>query len=378
MNKISIMHLIPKIRDRDGIYGAEKVLLTVSNKVDKSRFRTIVVSLSDVNPKLPVLLCEAQKKGISTDIIYMKGRFDLRAIFKVRRLLDKYSIDILHCHTYKADIIGLLASRFKKVHIVTTLHGWTASNTKIKIYELLEVFATSFFDKIIVVAECIKGKLFKRRGVDKKVTVIPNGVDANKPLKEVNIEKIKEELNIKPQSQIIGSIGRLSREKGYRYLLDAIVQIKDRFPNIVFVLIGDGPDEENLKDYTKKLEISNRVIFLGYQNYIDKFLAMMEIFILPSLRESFGLVILEAMVAGKPVVATSVGGIPFLVENMKTGVLVPPKDPLALANAIVKLLEDKEEAKKMGLAGRKRVEEKFSADAMVKIYEGIYINLMKG
>jgi glycosyltransferase involved in cell wall biosynthesis len=180
-------------------------------------------------------------------------------------------------------------------------------------------------------------------------------------------------LSAETQRPVVLTVARLDKQKGHTYLLEALGQV----PEAILALAGDGPERTALTTLAQRLNLSERVIFLGHRNDIGDLLACCTLFVLPSIYEGLPLSVLEAMAAGKPVVATAVGGTPEALVHMETGLLVPPADPKALADAIRQILSDPERACRMGAAGRARVRREFSADSMAQRVMQVYTERLK-
>jgi glycosyltransferase involved in cell wall biosynthesis len=196
-------------------------------------------------------------------------------------------------------------------------------------------------------------------------------------------EVAKDSLGMDLYSPVIGTIGRLHPEKGLEYLIKAMHKVVKEIPKVKLLVAGDTTlgDKEYyraIKDLAKGLDLQNAIVFLGYQKDVSKIMTTFDIFALPSLREPFGLVTLEAMAMAKPVIATNTGGTPEIVIDGQTGILVPPRNVSALADAIIRLLRDKQLAMRMGLAGRARVHDCFSVEKMMNKIEDVYEGVLAG
>ncbi len=176
---------------------------------------------------------------------------------------------------------------------------------------------------------------------------------------------------------LICTIASLLPHKGIGDLILAFNKVKKKIPNINLLIVGSGPQRKELEELTEKLKIAQDVKFLGTRDDIPEVLKIIDLFVLPSFSEPFGLVILETMASRKPVVGTNIGGIPDIVEDGKTGFLVPPGDPKAQTEAIIKILKDPQKAKQMGDAGRRRLEKHFSSEAMVEKIANLYKQLLR-
>jgi len=223
---------------------------------------------------------------------------------------------------------------------------------------------------VIAVSEAVKKQLIKIGVSGKRIRIIYNGIDMKEVLaKEGEAKEAVTTAKISHATFAIGTICRLTKEKGADHLLKAIALAQEFIPHLELVVIGDGPEKKNLVWVAKKLGIGQKVKFVGFQENVIDWINNFEIFVLPTReKESFGLVLLEAMARGKPVVATSVGGIPEVVEDKVTGLLVPPKDSTTLGDALIYLYTRPDKRKEMGERGRERVQKLFTLERMVEEY----------
>ena len=208
--------------------------------------------------------------------------------------------------------------------------------------------------------------------------VINSGLELDN-YREVNIDtrKKKDELQVGQDTALVGMIGRLEPVKGPEYFIEAAKLVIERFTKVKFLIVGDGSLRNKLELRCKELSIFDRFIFTGWREDIPEILAILDMLVLPSLNEAVGRILIEAGACGKPVVATSVGGIPEVVNDNETGILVPPKAPEALAQAIIALLKSEEKRQKMGKAAKNWIDEKFSAYRMVERISSLYGELVK-
>jgi glycosyltransferase involved in cell wall biosynthesis len=220
--------------------------------------------------------------------------------------------------------------------------------------------------------------LFRITDEDKFV-VIPSGVELNKLRELPSNEKqnLKKKLGIPENSLIIGTVGRLEPVKGHEFLIKAAGNIISKYPDAFFIFTGDGYLRQDLERKASNLDLRENIIFMGWRDDAAQIISAYDVFVLPSLNEGMGRVLVEAMALGKPIVASNIGGIPDLVIHGKNGFLVPPKKPKELAKYIQILLEDEEKREKMGLAG-KEMSLNFSVENMVEKIEKLYGELLKG
>jgi len=369
---IHIMHL--RSGSGKGVYGAESVILSICRNSDKEKFRYFIGCFRDPRIDKIALIEEAVKSNIATEIIEQSHRFDISAVGKLCTLLRKHDVDIIHCHDYKANIIALIASLFCKVKLVTTLHGWRKAGGRERLYELIDSYVIRRFNTIIAVSENIRNQILKKGFCPDRIKVIHNGVD--------NIyfdgrKGKKSELGIEDDTNIVGTVGRLSKEKGQDYLLEAASQIIAECPKTKILIVGDGPFKEELSGSVSALGLDKHVIFTGLvpQSEIKEIYSVIDVFVLPSLTEGICMALLEAMAMGIPVVATNVGGNPEATDNGKVGVLIPVANSAIIAKAVATLLNDKPKREFLSLEGKNFVKKEFSCKKMTEETEYLYKNM---
>jgi glycosyltransferase involved in cell wall biosynthesis len=217
----------------------------------------------------------------------------------------------------------------------------------------------------------------RERLTEKKIEVIYNGLNLAPYQNSNNGKELRNGLGIDDHIPLVGMIANFNFEiKGHRYFLEAAKTVLEKIPNVEFLLAGDGPLRHHYEELTHELGLKEKIHFLGERNDVPTILSNLSISVLSSTSEGLSNVILESMAAGKPVIATNVGGSPEMVIDDVTGYLVPPGDSQAMAKAITELLRDPDKAITMGVAGKKLVGEKFSIKAMVESYENLYKSLM--
>lgn len=276
------------------------------------------------------------------------------------RLYQEFRFSLVHVHAgMEQAVAASLASRKTSgMPIVFTIHGYpdTAS------YLTSGIFANRVVNEVICVSEAERRKAEACGWSKAKLSVIYNGVPAPK-VPEIP-DRTRACWNIPESAYVIGTVARLERAKGIRYLVSAMPEVVSRFPNTVLVIVGDGSKRCELTSLSSELGISQNVIFTGQLTDPGPILSILDVFVLPSLREALGLAILEAMAFSLPVVATRVGGIPEAVVHNETGILVPPGNSEALTRALLGLAENPAMRKAHGAAGRKRFLKLFTDSAM--------------
>ncbi len=361
--------------------GAELQMFLLAKFLNKDLFNPI---LACSNFKELDKWCENfEKEGIQVIRLNVKHKHDPRHYTQLKKLIKQEKIDLLHIHLWNPASCryGFLAGSSKKIPIITTEHD-PFKLSAIKDFFKKRVLKNT--SKIIAISENNKkilSSLYKDQ--KNKIEVILNGIDTTwwqsqlfRITKE-DIIKIKKEIfRAKEDTLIITSIAELHERKGLKYLIKAIPDVIKKYPNIKLIIIGDGPDKKNLEHLIKKLKIENHVELLGKKKEIPKLLKSSNIFCLPSIREGFGLVNLEAMAIPLPIVATLAGGIPEIVKNNKTGLLVPPENSEKITKALIELISSEKKRKSLAEEGFKRVHEYFDAKIMAKKYEKIYLETL--
>jgi len=376
MEKINIAFLRTSPRRSEILLGAEEIILTLAESLDRTKFNPLVVAFKEEGDEIPPLVTMANERQIPTEVIALKGRFDFHSITKLRRLVLKNKIDIVHSHEYKSDVIAFIATRFISAKLIATTHGWIAINLKVKFYEFLDSQVLRFFDKIIAVSNIMRQELLKSRISPSKIAVIENALDFSAFQVSGSRANLIKELGLSPNAFIIGAVGRLSLERGYIYLLKAAKKVIESFPSVVFLLVGDGYLKDSLIAETERLGIKDKIYFLGFRNDIHNIISVMDIFISSSLKESFGLALVEAMAAGKAVVATKVGIALDIIKEGETGILIEPKNREAIYKAIARLLTDEKLRDKIAASAKNLIVERFSCQQMVAKYQQAYLDLV--
>ena len=302
---------------------------------------------------------------------------NLRGFFQIRRLIKQGRFDVVCTSCSIAGLMGRIAAALAQVPTrIHVLHVYASrpyqNKAKQMIYRWIERGLDRITTRYIAVSEAAKlyGVNTGIMSAD-KVDVVFNAVESTSACGRSG-EEMRRLLGLEEQARVVGTLGRYEDQKGIRYILEAAPAVLARQPETRFLIVGDGPLRPELEALARSLKIDHAVRFTGWRDDVPDVLRVMDLFCLASLWETFGLVLVEAMLAGLPVVATRVDAVPEVVADEETGVLVPPADPPALAGAILRLIEDGEEAGRMGAAGLERARRLFSMDAMVAGYERVF------
>ncbi len=350
------------------MYGAEAVILQLSAQMKSHLGTSLLGVFAHAGQPGPELHTAAVRVGIPSELIFCRGQLDLAVPASIRALVDRSCVDVVHTHGYKADIYTYLAFRGRKrPALVSTCHTWYDNDLAVRFYGAADRWVLRGFDEVIAVSAEVRNRLL-RAGVRKeKVHLIRNGVTVPTSLPCTAVDCNE------PSTQVrVGLVGRLAPEKGVDLFLRAVAQLIERHPEAEFVVAGDGPERAKLTALLHELGLQDRVTLLGQQEDMAAFYGSLDLLVSASRQEGLPMALLEGMAAGLAVIATAVGEVPQLVQDGRTGLLVNPESPPAIAEAIETLLNDIELRKQYGLAGRQRVVDLFSADRMATDYMTIY------
>jgi glycosyltransferase involved in cell wall biosynthesis len=308
---------------------------------------------------------------------------DMRGLYDLVRLLKTERPDVVHTHTSKAGILGRIAAKIARVPLVVhTPHGHVFFGyfgpILSKIFLWVERLFGSHADRIVALTDG-ESRDYTNLNVypEDKLVKIHSGVDIEKYKQvPVSVAEKKRSLGLNQRGLVVGFIGWLLPTKGPMQLLKAMGDVWLDHDDTILVFIGKGDLDVDLRAEALKSSANGRVHFLGWRNDIDEIMPIFDILVLPSLNEGMGRVLVEAMAAGKPLVASNVGGIPDLVQHDYNGLLVPPGDEKALAASIKLLIDDPEKAKMMGQRGRELCD-RFSIETMIEKLDALYGDLTR-
>jgi glycosyltransferase involved in cell wall biosynthesis len=367
------MRTVVHFSDSNVFGGTEKVLTHLLAGLDRQRWRPVLFHHAE--PSLGPLLAKARELDVELRAVPRINRFrDVAPLSRFVRELRSERPSVFHAHLHwpLACRFGLVAAALAHVRVrVATAHLFVELPTSIWI-SAQQRLVTAVVGRYLAVSHEVAERMRRRFRIPAhKLQVVPNAIDLT-PFGESRPDVLRATLTRKPGQPIVLTVARLDRQKGHSYLLAAAAQV----PDALFVLAGDGPERASLEAAARAAGLEHRVIFLGYRSDIPDLLASSDLFVLPSLFEGLPLSILEAMAAGRPVIASAIGGNDEAVVHGGTGLLVPPADPDALAQAIRLLLSDASLARCFGAAGRAHAQREFSARRMVDRVTQVYDELL--
>jgi glycosyltransferase involved in cell wall biosynthesis len=297
----------------------------------------------------------------------------IRLIRELRSLFVREQVDIVHTYLFYTGILGRFAARLAGVPVV--VHS--LFRLFYRVQPLIERIFSGITSQFVVDSYAVQELVSMRCGISKDhIRVIYDGIDFA-ALDSEELHDVREELGLQEARYVVGIVAHLNAAKGHALYLQAFTRVLEEFPGTWLLIVGDGPLRQQLEAACDALNIGHRVLFLGYRSDIASVLTSLDILVLPSTWEGFGIVQAEAMYLGVPVVGTNNGGAREVVRAFRTGLLVPYGDIDQLADATVLLLQDDSLRNRMGCAGRDRVLRLFGMDRLVNVYESLYLELFE-
>src|SRR4051794_23691096 len=359
--------------------------MQVAKRLDRRRFESIVCA-SRVRPDAltdPQRAAreDLRRAGVRTLTLGRSGRLDLAAWIPLIRLLRRERVEILHAHMFGSNLWGTLIGRGVRVPVIVAHeHGWGVAQTgRLRQLADREIIAR-WSDAFVTVSEDARQRMINGGGIDpRNVVLVRNGIPSSpsSPGHDLRVE-----LGIPGDAPVIGTAAVLRREKALDVLLICTALLNTRMPDLRVLIAGLGPERPGLERLTKELGIGDTVVFLGFRPDVPAVFDASDVAVFSSTSEGSPLAVLEAMEAGRPIVATRVGGVPDLIEDGVHGLLVPSGDPAALAAAIERALQDRAAANAMGTRARERRRREFDIQGTVKqleqLYEDLYARSVRG
>jgi len=356
--------------------GAEKHMLLLAKKLDREKYQVTLIcsKYKQLNE-----WCEKFRSvGIPVIRLNVSHKHDPRHFFQLKKILKEQKPDLLHLHLWNPGSCryAFMAANPKKIKIIATEHDPFPISGLKKNFKKNCIKKTAY---TIAVSDANRGMLLKLYPLLKdKITTIHNGIDLESFGRDLFHFSSQERCRIRQKlfqahgnEFVILCIAALHPRKGLKFLIEAFAFVNEKIPASRLVIVGEGPQKKDLEKFIKKLGIVNDVVLSGYQESIPKILKSSDLFVLPSIKEAFGLVLLEAMEAQLPIIATSVGGIPEIVQNHKSGELVEPGNAEKLGEKMIELIQNKPVREKRAFLGHHRVKD-FDATIMAKKTEALY------
>jgi len=367
VRRIKVVHLITSLE----VGGAQHGLLLGLPRFDNDKYEHVVCSIMDRMQ----MASQFRMAGIKVISLNLNRKIDIAVAIRLRRVLKQERPDVLHTYLLHGNILGRIIGRLVGVPAII---GSERTIGQARLWGRIATRLTNPLTNAVEVNSEIGGKAATTDlGVPaEKIEVVRSGLDLKAFSASTKRADIRSELNVNDEQRLIVYVGRLRPVKGVEYGIKAFAKALEQNPNMHFALAGEGEQRTYLQTLTSELGIDDNVSFLGVRNDLPDLLSAADIVLLPSLNEGFPRTAIEAMAAGKPVIATRVGGSPEAIADGKTGILVPSKDIDAMSSALVKLAGDAELQARLGAAGRLRAEQNYSVDNYVSRLDGLYQQLL--
>jgi len=370
MSKIKVMEMI----DRPSLGGGPKAVLLLAAGLDRSDFDVSVCSEPD-GPLVRELGC----LGIPHRPASFGRKHWRENVAGIRRILREESVEILHTHGGVAGFFGRWAAHKNKTPVIVhTLHGIHYLHYRNPLfrrtYILLERAFSRFTNKLILVSEADGAQARRHRlAPESKMAIIKNGMDLRGLPGSGDSGRMRSRLGLTSAAPLVGTVSRLHRQKGVVYLVRAAAQVREACPGVKVVCAGEGPLRAEMEQEIRKLGLEDTVILAGETTEALPFISALDVFVLPSLWEGLPFVLIEAAALGKPIVATTAEGNCEIITDGETGLLVPPRDPAALAGAVTRLLQDRNLAGRLAESARTTIPPRFSLSGMIRQTEDLYL-----
>lgn len=366
---INVLHVISDVT----LGGAGTLLVTLTKKLDKEKFRIFVVCPKGA--KIAQMLDQNSVTVIEAQRMKPDCSFNFGSLGELIKIIKENKIDIVHTH---ASLSGRIAGKLAGRKIIYTRHTHSdvsaaqMGKLKVTINKYVNLFLCH---KIIAVSNFIAKQLIEFGIPKDRIVTIHNAIDVDLFKDVGNKEDLRKTYGYGDELILI-QIGRIEEVKGHKYLIQAVSQIDKEKHNIKALILSTGSKKEEMQQLAKDLNVDDRVIFTGLVKDINEYIIMSDVLVLPSLGEAFGLVLCEGMILGKPCIASNVHGIPEVVSDGINGILVEPRDVEGIKSAIIKMYDNKELREQMGKQGRETVLEKFNSEKMARQVEALYSELL--
>jgi len=386
MDKIKVLHIITRVVNG----GADENTLFTINGLNKNEYKIDLLAGSESEKEI------LERISLENDITFyqidslvrnISLHNDLKALFKIYKIIKENNYDIVHTHIAKAGVLGRIAAKIAGVpHIIHGVHGITFPDQinifKRELFKNIERLCGLFTDKFITVGDDMKQKYINAKvGNPKDYTTIRSGMELSQFINAADNEQkkilsLKEDLGLKDDDLLIGMVSKLEKRKGYKYFLEVAKDIVEEFPNVKFLIIGNGSEYDRLVKKVNRMNLNNNVIFTGYRTDIADVFSILDIKILTSLWEGLPRVLVQAAAVAKPIVTFNVDGAWEIVDEGKNGYIVPMKDTKAMTRKLKLLIKDDKLRRKMGKCSQEKVSNDWTIENMVKETDRLYKSLI--
>ncbi len=378
---MKILHVI----DSGGLYGAEVMLLTLCEELQKLGHQVVIASIGSCGVTNKPLEGEARRRGILVETFRFRNGPNPFGAWKLLSYAKSKRFDIIHSHGYKGNILlGFIPRKVRGIPMLCTVHGWTSTGgfSLLRLYEYADSMSYRLLDAVVLVHDAMHSHR-KFSGKDlPNVTVINNGIPVEEPGSgdrppAVSRERHEEIRAFCSRRKTIGAIGRLTEEKGFRYLVEAFKVVVSAGSDVNLIIIGEGPERTRLETMATLHGLQDRFMLAGYIPEASRYLSCLAMYVISSMTEGLPISLLEAMRARIPVVSTKVGGIEDVLDRGTAGIVVPPCEPEALAEGLMRMLSDRGSREPMVARAAEIFERRFTSTVMASNYINTYAAVIR-
>lgn len=322
----------------------------------------------------------ARAMGMEVEVIPERFRFDPRVVPALRRAAARVEPDLIVTHQVKSHLLLKLSRLWRRSPWVAFHHGYTRTMARVRVYNQMNRLSLPYADRVITVCGAFAGELTKAGVRAERILVQHNSIRPEKAAGPEEAEALRARLGVSGEERVVLAVGRLSAEKAHADLLSAFRLLPEAAPGVKvkLVIVGDGPERVRLEEAAAAHDLSDKVLFVGQISDVSPYYAAADVLALPSHTEGSPYVLLEAMAAGLPVVATAVGGVPEMVADEESALLVPARDPRAMAAALARVLTDGRLARGLAANASALVTTRYSPETYVRSLLGIYREVIAG
>lgn len=360
----------------DIIGGPGKGLFQFLKFADRRRFDYLLCNYkrAGITGSRDDFLEKARAEGIAVHLFSQRAVIDPLVVLQAIRMIRRYRINIVQTHSYKSNLLGCVLKLLLGTRWIAFAHGYTSENRKMTLYNRLDQLCYTFADLAVVVSEPLKRLLIANHVRPERIVKLPNAVDIDELVHHTTPAALRRELGLHPDAVVVGVIGRLSPEKGQLVFLEALQRISSRFKRMTALIIGDGPQKEALVEFCRARGLADRVVFTGHVVNVGDYYNLMNLLVIPSYSEGLPNVLLEAMAVGVPVVATRVGAVEEVLDDMPDN-LVAAGDVEGLAERMARFLSEDGLARLSVLRGKeitsRRYDPAVRAVRLVDLYDRV-------
>jgi glycosyltransferase involved in cell wall biosynthesis len=357
--------------------GPDKTILNSLQFLTGADYRTICAYMHPPeDPGFAQLRAKARAWGAPLLSVCDPGPWDLQVIPRLLGICRRERVAIRHGHDYKSNALGLLLRRFWPMRLVTTVHGGVKWTRRTPLYYKIDELCLPHYEAVICVSADLRERCLARKVSPQRGLLIENAIDTEEYSRKRAVAKAKRSLDVRAGRSVIGTVGRLSAEKGFDLLIQAVAGIVKDGLDVELRVVGEGDEKAALQALADRLGIGDRVLLLGYRADTRSVYEALDLFVLSSLREGLPNGLLEAMAMEVPVIATRIAGIPRLLEDERTGLLVEPGSVPELTQALRRFLRDSKLRDGFRRAGRRRIDERYGFAARMRKVRALYDTLL--